>query len=106
MFAQQFLDFCSGKLGFIQNRLTEIDRKGLYLGWSRNLLLSIVTMLPTVLAGRHSPELQQSGAYLSYMGIFVSQMCMMIELSLLMKNSLAGAWVTHNDCSKYRLGAI
>ncbi len=99
LFSTHLFDLCSGKISFIKNNLVEIDRKGLYMGWSRTLLLSVIAILPQSVTAEHNPGalLNQAGFGLSYIGFFVVQMSFTIEILTLAKNSFAGAWMSRHD---------
>ena len=100
IFSKQLMDVCSGKLAFIKRKALELEQKGAYLGWSRTLLLSVMSMLPNIFANQSKSQtlLEQAGPGLSYLGFFAVQMCMAIEILILTKNTFAGAWMTrHHD---------
>jgi hypothetical protein len=89
------LDFCAGKLQFTYNMLRTMDKKPLYLGWSRNLILSIMKAFP----GRMQQMPIEQAAFASmaetnsYIGFVVAQTLFSLQIFLVMKNSLAGAWI-------------
>jgi hypothetical protein len=100
--AKKMLDLCAGKTGLIKSTIMDIDRKDTYLGWSRTFTLSVMNLLPqyAVHDAQSASFLRDVGFYSGQMNCLVGMTLMGIELFLLTKNSLAGAWVTRNRALK------
>jgi hypothetical protein len=100
VFAKHIRALLSGKAAALKNLFLEIDRKDIYLGWSRALILSVLNLIPQSFSSEEHLEtmVRSVGPEITYINFFIVQTCFAIELFSLIKNSVAGAWATrHND---------
>jgi hypothetical protein len=99
--ATSMIDLCAGKTSAIKNLLIDVDKKDVYLGWSRALILSILNLIPEAFVyDQNAANIRDIAPVMSFLNIFVVNTCLGIELYLLLKNTFAGAWATRNQSLK------
>lgn len=90
------INLCAGNMAAIKNFVMEVDKKDVYLGWSRNFIISFFNALP--MSYTHGSEMIQSfrdiGSGLSLLNVLVVNTAFAIECYLVLKNTFAGAWST------------
>lgn len=99
VFADMMMNICAGKTSDIKIFFIEVDRKDVYLGWSRTFILSAFNLVPEAFQQESSfqTSLQNAGTYISYLNMIVVNMCLAIELILLIKNTFIGALATRKE---------
>ena len=92
---QRFLFGPEGKLGGGREVLRGLNKKPVYLGWSRQFILCVVNRVSNVM--QHRPRENQALAYLGEglgsLNFVAVQTLFALELFLVMKNSLTGIWM-------------
>ncbi len=96
MIGNLMIELCSGKTSVIKNFVTEIDRKDIYMGWSRNFISCFFNLLPMghAMKPELSSTLRDIGGGISMVNVVVVNTALAIECYLVLKNTFAGAWAT------------
>lgn len=93
------VELCAGNTVAIKNLMTEIDRKDVYVGWSRSFILSFFNLFPEYFSGNttHLESLRDTGVLLSYTNILIVNAGLIMECYLVLKNTFSGAMATHHQ---------
>lgn len=107
------VELCAGNTAAIKNLMIEIDRKDVYLGWSRSFILSFFGLFPECFSGNaeHLQSLRDAGILLTYTNIVIVNAGLIMECYLVLKNTFSGAMATrhahlHVDVSEQFLTQI
>ncbi len=94
--------FFSGKMSGLKKTITLLDRQRAYWGWTRQLLLNFILLLPLSFSGRNEMclTLDSFAPWLGSLSYVSLSMHLMIELFLMTKNSLLSPWLTRNSREK------
>ena len=94
---KSMLELCAGKFRATRDFFRFVDRKPLYLGWSQKLILIVINGFTNNRLNQLPIEASAFSHFsktLSYIGFFASETLFAMELFLVMKNTLLGAWIS------------
>lgn len=102
------LDLCAGNTTAIRNLIIEIDKKDVYLGWSRSFILSFFNLLPQAFSGdsEYLESLRQAGVFFSYMNLITVNAVFAMECYLVLKNTFTGFFATRHQETHLRASEL
>lgn len=94
--------FFSGQMSKMKRSITLLDRERVYWGWTRQALLNTLLVLPNIFQDQFQAEfsLQWLAPWLSFLSYSILGVHLLLEMTLMIKNSLTGPWLARKSNEK------
>ncbi|MFZ4077049.1 MAG: hypothetical protein ACOYKA_03590 [Legionellaceae bacterium] len=89
--------FFSGKISQVKQAISLLDRERVYWGWSRQLILNSVLLIPDVFGRRDNTNSSLDGlsVWLGFLSYLTLSTHLLLELMLTIKDTFTGPWLVN-----------